>query len=1076
MILSDGSDLGRAETKHLQAILRAAPKHPWTMPEGPLDGIVFRVVSRFDLGQAQGAVARTLAGAGDLTDATLDRLTAVEAAGPFVRIGSADRAGGDAQGAWTLSHPDTGAVLVDPAARSFLHLGPEHLAQALMPASLKSDFGNWSLDNADRGAVLRLSGRHGLEMHVAARPDKGPDAEAVAATILRAVLPGLDGLVTLGLPFAALCRLGLPEAIEITCPAQGAGKAMEPMAVHRIEGLERRRLEPTTFGVPAGFRDLRKRSAEVRGKGKDAPRGSVILKRPLGGGDQRATGQARARNMSAVAALPDRLKIVPSPVPLLPSCGPVVFGESGAISVRQSLLDAVTEASNLLARRFGSFDATGVTVDGAPKLRFAVDWLAQIEAQPATDGVRIATNLALPGIARSLAQQYCAANPPVPLGGTDDPIALPPATEARLLALAEDPAIDPDDRFGRLPGDDRDTILDRVTAARLAVFPLDLPGEALNGPFPSEDLQLVDVRAVLEGGRLTIGGQDLVNALTVDSFAPNGPPGIDLSISVSRLALTLGMTRTPGAQFWITAAGVLVVGGLVAAAAAPAAILTLIGLGPFGLVLLAMGLTSLGTVALAAIAGGALLLGAVLYLVWDETTIAVDISDLTVTSRLRFGADPDGSAAVLVPSSTTAAGTISISLGSEIPSGMHQFFDVIAEAIIAFCDTEVRRAFRRIVSDELTKALAQVPLLRSPLSGRTNVAVAALLNGETISDGTPDGILTETVAGIETRLEDGSIDGRDGLSLTAGVRSGMEFPFAALRPFVTQVAADAAPALDRSVAATEAADPERRGVLLGHAVSQNLINGVAHARWLTGRFQRDLSERDTARAFAALGTADVRLAGFAAGGQRVHVLAAASPRILVSPRAFAEDPSRPCLLAGFGDIRVCFEAVLSGVPSAVEFRLAAETVAHLVLGGTSAAGTAGFSLLAVGGAMLHLRYDADDPVTLHPPGAQSVVGQGGVEDLVAGLDRAAVAALLVAMQPTLTLAARALIRRDGLQHVVFDTPDGARNVQIADGAFVIETTPEAEALHITVRLLPMIADRLPFTDATGAFQPPRVPL
>jgi hypothetical protein len=678
-------------------------------------------------------------------------------------------------------------------------------------------------------------------------------------------------------------------------------------------------------------------------------------------------------------------------------------------------------------------------------------------------------------IARSLARQFCAANPPVPLGGTDDPIALPPEIEARLLALAADPAVDRDARFDRLPGVYRDEIEAAVTTARLAVFPLDLRGEPVNRPFPSEDVQLVDVRAVLEAGRLTIGGQSLINTLAINSFAPGGPPGIDLSISLSELALTLGMTRSPGEHFWITAAGVLIVGGLVAAAAAPAAILTLIGLGPFGLVLLGMGLNSLGTIA--AVAGGALLLGAVLYLVWDETTMSVDISDLTVTSRLRFGARPDGSAAVLVPSSTTAAGTITISLESEIPSGMHQFFDVIVEAIIAFFDTEVRREFRRIVSDGLAEVLAdKVPLLRSPLSGRTNVAVAALLNGETISDGTPDGILTETVAGIETKLEGGSINGRDGLSLTAGVQAGMEFPFAALRPFVTQVAADAAPALDRRVATTEAGDRERRGVLLGHAVSQNMINGVAHARWLTGRFQRDLSERDTTQAFAALGAADVRLAGFAAGGQRVHVFAAASPSILVSPRAFADDPSRPCLLASFGDIRVCFEALLNAVPSAVEFRLAAETVAHLVLGGTSAAGTAGFSLLAVGGAMLHLRYDPDATVNLHPPGAQSVDGQCGAEDLVAGLDRAAVAALLAAMQPTLALAARALIGRDGLEHVVFDTPDGARNVQIADGAFLIETTPEAEALHITLRLLPAIADRLPFTDATGTFQPPRLQL
>jgi hypothetical protein len=289
MIFSDGSDLRRADAKQVQAILRAAPEQTWMMPEGPLDGVVFRFTSQFDLRHAQGAVARALAGAGDLADTAFERLTAVEAAGPFVRIGSVEGASGGGSDEWALSHPKSGAVLVDPAARSFLHLGPEHLAQPLMPASLKSDLGDWLLDSADGRAVLRLTGRYGLEIHVTARADKGPDAEAVAATILRAVLPGLDGLVALGIPFAALCRLGLPEVIEVICP----GKGTKPVAVHRIEGLERRRLEPKRFAVPEGFRDLRKRPGP--GKGKDAPRGSVIAQHPLGGGGRRGRPDRRAR-------------------------------------------------------------------------------------------------------------------------------------------------------------------------------------------------------------------------------------------------------------------------------------------------------------------------------------------------------------------------------------------------------------------------------------------------------------------------------------------------------------------------------------------------------------------------------------------------------------------------------------------------------------------------------------------------------------------------------------------------------------------------------------------------------------
>ncbi len=1071
MIFSDGSDVRRPNAKELQKIFGAAPSRAWAAPKEPPDGLSFRLTSRFDLREAQGAVATALAGPSGQSLVAFDRTIDVEAAGDYLRMADGGDAKGDdavGGGGWSLSHPVLGAVHVDARQRSYLHLGVEHLALPLLPAGIRKVMADWTLATEGQRVVLRAAGPYGIALHLTCRDRDDATPLAATAMILRAVLPGLGDMAALGLPFDALCRLGVPEVIEVRC----LGEKARPMAVHTIEALQNVRFDPDRFALPDGYQDLRHR----REAGKGQAKGTVLAQRPLGTAAPQPHHRTQG-SMSMVAALPGLSKIELSDTPILPSCGPVAYVESGAMAVRQSLLDAVTEAANLLTSRFGSFGAVGATVDGERQLRFAVDWLNQIDALPATDSVRLVAEVVVNQLARSLARQLCAENPPIPFGGAGDPIALNADIAATLLALAADPAIAPNDRFDRLSDTEKAIVVAEVINARLAVLPVDIPAVAFNGPLPSEDLQLVDVRAVLETGRLTFANQALVNTLSVRDFAPGGPPGITMSLSVSALALTVGMTRTPGEDFWITAAGVLVVGGLVVAAAVPLVIATLLGLGPFGLVLLGLGLMSLGTLALAAIAGGALLLAAVVYLVWDETTIGVDVSNLTVTSRLRLGANADGSALVLRPSATTTAGTVTIALASEIPSGMHQIFDRLVEMLIVFCDTEVRKAFRRIVSDTLGAALAEVPLVRTPLSGRTDVTVAALLDGAPISDGTPDGILTGSVPGIVTRLEQASVEGRDDITLTAGALAGMEFPFPALRPFATQVSAVPAPRLDRRVAATEAADQVRRGVLLGHTVSQNMLNGVAHARWLTGRLARDLSAADTRNAFAALAAADARFAAFAAGGQRVHVFCAASPRILVSPRTFASDPTRPCLHAGFADIRVCFESVFVHAPASIEFRIAAETQAHLALGAPPPSRAVGFSLLAVAGAMLHLRYDASPAsVIVHPAGAQAVVGQGTAEDLVDRLDLAAVTALLDAMQPTLERAAETVIARDGLGQIVFETPDGPRNVQIADSAFLVETTPEAEALHITVRLLPFVADRLPFTGPTGTFQSPRIPL
>jgi hypothetical protein len=101
----------------------------------------------------------------------------------------------------------------------------------------------------------------------------------------------------------------------------------------------------------------------------------------------------------------------------------------------------------------------------------------------------------------------------------------------------------------------------------------------------------------------------------------------------------------------------------------------LIGLGPLGLLIL-MGMLSAAPIgAIGEIAGGLLFLAGLTYLVWDVSDVHLQVADAVLTSSVApsFAINPEE--VVLEPDEAKLEGTITVSVNSEIPSGIHQLFD-----------------------------------------------------------------------------------------------------------------------------------------------------------------------------------------------------------------------------------------------------------------------------------------------------------------------------------------------------------------------------------------------------------------
>ncbi len=901
-----------------------------------------------------------------------------------------------------------------------------------------------------------------------------------ARALVSSGLPGLDQLDHIGLPFEKLTTAGIPEVIEVwEVDPRGIRGAL--LAQHRFSAVKIGAIDADVFRIPPDYRNLRDNREDPDeptwrpvARAKSRPRSTRRASSPA----QRATYQRAAyAYQPGVGQFAPPVQIATEPA--LPSCRPSTLHVSAALEIRQGLLDAVQHVGNVVSSRLTTF-AGGRVSPGDPDntdVAVTIDWLDQFEAfsasQPDGDAIFCLLRDAPPDddplgggtglldrLAETLAGALLSVDDPVPVGG-DDPVALPVAVLNEIAAVVADDSVAPEDRFGALAPTTRATLREAVLAQRIATVTHEFNGDIAVPIWPAPSFDLVHVTLQVEGLVINLDGDPIISGLRIiEDDQDDGRPRIEFTVAVSGFEATLRMERRPGLWFWILAPAALVAVG-VGAAAVAGLVVTLIGLGPLGLLILSVIVSSAPLAVLAQVAGGALLLSAIAYLVWDTTQLRLELSNTVVRGSVSPAAADDPDEVVLGAGSATIEGEVVASVASEIPSGVHQLFDWIANAAIAQFDSEVRAFLQDIVADGIASGIRSLPHLRLPQP--TSITVGLALTGPG-----GDTAAIDRVAPRHALLGFEANGSEDAFIAMAGLTT-MEWPFESLRPYLTQVDVDGRENLAVLVRARQG----RGAPVLGYALSQNLLNGQVFARWLSGRLAVDYSDDQIAAAFRTLEVACPRCA--VADARDVHVWAAGPPRVLVSPRAFDEDVRRPYLLAQFPDVRICLSGV-AGKPSALEVQFAITAIAHVAFGAANDTGT-GRTLFTLANNFLDVRYDERaDFFSLSPVETQGVVAVGAGFDAIAEMDPAARVQFLIELQPLLQTAAGRLLRRSGVQALSFAPGEAGLSRQLYDGLVAVDFQPRGTTVYATFVLNGPLTLALPTRDGDGAWVAPGLPI
>jgi hypothetical protein len=1082
----DPSQLRRAQAEEDRELLFAEPKVAWAAPADPREGAAFEIHSSFEIEGLSRAFPGQFRAIRDVAPPRLERCVRVHSAAGFTRT-DAMPAGKDADNApFALESPALGAVYIDAADRSYIHFSPEQLPQVGLPTSLKKVAPKWEVIAEADTLTLSVRGVASLDV-VIQFSDRDESSPEIAAIVLAASLPGLDQLSELGLPLEKIQDAGTPRTVEIWL-VNGKGRRVARLARHRISGVTSGLLDPALFRIPEGFRDLR--DGGLEGDRAWRPLGGPRLRtrrgKPARG--QKATAEQMSRAIAATGASGDKLSVwqaVTHPAgfstePAIPECLPSTLHTTSALEIRQTLLDAIQLLVNLLANRLSG--AVGTRADPTDPentdVQLTIDWLEQLrqfhesrgnwgrdygdglycllrDAPSAEDPVG-GTGL-LDRMAEALARHFVAENSPIPLGGPDDPIELPPEVEAEIIALAQDPLIPADERYNELSDTSRVVVREEVLAQRIATFTTLFNGDFGQHLWPRPDYDLVRIRLQLERLAVEFSYDDTVRQLLI-ALADSDPlrPRIEFELACERLEAMLTMERQPGTWFWWTAAGVLVALAIVGSAAVAGLIVTLMGMGPLGWLVLMMLLSQAPAAALAGVAGGVLLLAAVTYLVWDVSRLRLTLEQPVLRSSLTPGRSSDPQEVVLAPDGVALEGDIAVSVNSTIPSGMHQLFDAVVNIAVTQFDAQIRETIELNTTAYLQGMIRILPHFRlpQPFAEEVSVEYTGPLPFDHLSANVPDHDLYEIrTQGSTERL------------LSAGALGIMNFPFPWFAPQATQVDRDLRDMLTEHMEQVAKTGWTPR---LGYAISQNLLNGNIFAQWLAGRFALEYNASQVGDALAVLVAACPDCAGI--GDAAVRVWAAASPQLFVTPRAYLEAEDKRYLSVLFPDVRVCICGV-AGKPAALEIQFSMESVAHVAFGALNLENRR--SLFTLERNYLHVLYD-DRPeyLRLSPVGAQGLEVSGDGSSAIAALDDAERLKLLQDLQPVLESAAVRLLRRDSVSQISF-VPDSPRVDQhVYDEMALAEIRPRRASLSVVFTSYGTIGLVIPTRDATDQWIPP----
>ena len=1063
----------RAAYEEVGKLLSAPSRTTWKVEGDRFDGVSFTLTSVFELGPVdrvfQGAVHRQ----GIDTAGRVVRRAKVWAGGGFVRtdtIPDGTRSG-SARG---LEHPKLGAVYLDVDDKTYLHFSPDQLSGSGLPESIKNVRPDWSVSADGDSVTLSARGAVSLDLEITFG---GTAAEATVGAVLGACLPGLEHLIEIGLPIADLVSRGLPKSVT-AWHVDRRGKRIGQLATHEVAGVELGPIAAETFRIPANVHNLRQRAAPA----PDQP-WRILTRRKLRPARTRrkssAKRQARAAAMFGQGTMMQWVPptfvggpMKPALEPALPSCLASTFHATCATHIRQDLLDTIGYFFFLVGDRLTS--AGGVRAnDDTTNVTVTVDWLEQLrvfsEGEPLraglfcllreapTDEDPVAGGGLLDQLAASLARDLLAADEPLPFGG-DDPVTLPQEIVDAITAVIDDEDIIPEDRFDELSTDTQVALREQVLAQRLATIELDFEGDFGEHIWPNEDFALVHVRLQLERIAIEFPDFSMMPELTI-TVDDQGRPQVAVALALNSVDATVHMDRWPGVWFWVIAPIALVAGGIATAAAVGVVIAMLMGLGPLGLIVLFAMLEAAPIAAIASVFGGLLLIAAVTYLVWDVSDLRLQVTNPVLRTSLSLNAAGDPEEVAFGANAATLDGEITVAVQSEIPSGIHQLFDWIVNNAITNFDREVRDTLEDLFAGGLDTALRRLPHFRLPLSRRIRVDVPVPGSGAPTLVPEP---ATVRFNSPRHRLLGIGANGVADTMLNMAVQTLMEFPFPSLCPYLTQVDPDSRERLDELIA-TLIGDKGRP--LVGYAVSQNLLNALAFSRWVAGRYAVDYDEEQTAAAFDVLIDACPDCAAIKEK-REVHVWAAATPQVLVTPRAFLEDERRPYLQVWFPDVRLCIGGV-AGKPSLLEVQFSITAIAHVAFGLKSPSGE-GRTLFTLDAAFLHVLFDnRKDFHSVSPVETQGIETRGVGFDALATMDEPARLAFLRAIQPMLATAANRLLARENANHLTFEPESPSVARQIYDSMFAMDFYPRRASVYATLAVFGPAQLVMPFRDDNG---------
>ena len=1063
-----------AAQDEIRKILFAPPDTEWRVHEGGIDGVSFTLLSSFELGAVDRAFSGALRRAGTATTGSVTRRSRIWAGGGFLRTDSPSR-DAKAPATCTLEHGELGGIYVDLTDRTYLHFSPRQLPGKLPDAARRMQ-PDWAVTTSKGAVLLSARGPVALDVEIAVAGEAPP---ATVRAVIAACLPDVARLGTIGLPLAALEEAGMPRAITVW-QVDRHGKRAGRLATHELAEIETGPIPPDTFRIPEGFRNLRRRR-DAAAKFHPIHRGKYQPMRPRQPATQPA---ARARAMAAAPAmmqfapfgsvdLPSR----PAVEPELPSCLPSTLKASCAYEIQQSLVDTVGYFLDLIAQRMDT--VAGAHVGDRSDVKLTIDWLNQVqrfsdrtpqgdglfcllrEAPPADDPTGGGNGL-LDRLAVTMATNLLAASNPLPLGGTADPIALLPDVTDDITQVAGDHSIAPEDRFKNLTPDSRAAVREAVLAKRIAIVDYTFNGSFGTSAWPDKNFDLVWVRQRLDRIAITFSDLSMVQKLqiTVDD---DGLPHIDFKLSVAHIDATIHMERWPGLWFWLLAPETLLAAGIIvgvaAAAVAGAIIATLMGLGPLGLLILMGMLEAAPLAAIGEIAGGLLLLAAVTYLVWDVTDVHLQIADAVLTSSVAPALAINPEEIVLEADAAKLDGTITVSVNSEIPSGIHQLFDWIVNLAIGGFDRQVRDQIETALRNGITGALRTLPHFCLPLPVRINAKVPANLPDAPGNAG--PATTTLTVAAPIHRMENMGANGVADDMLSEASLTTMRFPFPGLGPFLTQVDPDSRDRLNQVI---EAALANGGAPLFGYAVSQNLLNGVVFARWLAQQYSIDYGAKDVSDAFAVLVAACPDCDALT--DRAVHVWAAAPPQVQVTARAFDQDARHPYLSVALPDVRLCIGGT-AGKPSSLEVEFSVTATAHVAFGTESSTGK-DWSLFSVDRNFLHVLFDERPGFhSVSNSATQGLATSGPGFATIAAMDAAARLQFLHAILPVLQTAAVRLLHQENATLMVFDGAADAVNRQIYDTMFAIDLVPHRASIYAICSVTGPAVQVMPTRKADG---------